>query len=37
MPPVEAIVELAPGFDVKIMGVHFKAKMDPFSSQQRLK
>ncbi|MGC8733596.1 MAG: endonuclease/exonuclease/phosphatase family protein [bacterium] len=36
-PPVEAIVELAPGFEVKIMGVHFKAKMDHNSEQQRLK
>jgi endonuclease/exonuclease/phosphatase family metal-dependent hydrolase len=36
-PPVEAIVELAPGFNVKIMGVHFKAKMDPYSVEQRLK
>ena len=36
-PPVEAIVELAPGFNVKIMGVHFKAKMDPHSVEQRLK
>ncbi len=36
-PPVEAIVELAPGFNVKIMGVHFKAKMNPASQEQRLK
>ncbi|MFN4220482.1 MAG: endonuclease/exonuclease/phosphatase family protein, partial [bacterium] len=30
-PPVEAVVELAPGFDVKIFSVHFKAKMDNHS------
>jgi len=36
-PPVEAIIELTPGFEVKIVGVHFKAKMDPASAQQRLK
>jgi len=36
-PPVEAVIELAPSFPVKIMGVHFKAKMDPKSTEQRIK
>ncbi len=36
-PPVEAVVELAPNFNVKIVGCHFKAKMDPASEMQRLK
>lgn len=36
-PPVEAIVEIAPGFNVKFITVHFKAKMTPESKEQRIK
>lgn len=36
-PPVQAIVELAPSFNVQIFSVHFKAKMDPKSEEQRKK
>lgn len=36
-PPVEAVIELSPGFNIKIYSVHFKAKMDPHSQEQRKK
>jgi len=36
-PPVEAVINLTPSFPVKIMSVHFKAKMDPQSTEQRIK
>ncbi|MCS7243364.1 MAG: endonuclease/exonuclease/phosphatase family protein [Candidatus Calescibacterium sp.] len=36
-PPVEAIVEIMPGFDMKFVSVHFKAKMNPESQEQRKK
>lgn len=36
-PPVEAVIELAPGFELKVFSVHFKAKMDPHSQEQRKK
>lgn len=36
-PPVQAVVELAPSFNVQIFAVHFKAKMDPKSEEQRKK
>ncbi|MEN3015713.1 MAG: endonuclease/exonuclease/phosphatase family protein [bacterium] len=36
-PPVEAIVELSPGFEVRVFSVHFKARMDEYSVSKRIK
>lgn len=36
-PPVEAIIELLPSFSVRVFSVHYKAKMDQASQEQRKK